>query len=57
MVKERSALPKGQFLIIEPTVGIGQKQVEDFLKEENYFTKVVEEKAFGTIIVQKRERY
>ena len=50
----RSKLPETQFLIIEPTIGISQSYLENFFKEENYFTKLVEEKKFGTIIVQKR---
>ncbi|QQG43619.1 MAG: glycosyltransferase family 39 protein [Candidatus Daviesbacteria bacterium] len=53
----RSNLPKIRFTIIEPTVGIGESQIEDFFKEENYFTKVVEEKHFGTLTVQLREPY
>lgn len=53
----RSNLPKIRFTIMEPTVGIGDKQKEDFFKEENYFTKVVEERQFGTIKVQLRKPY
>lgn len=56
VVKVRSDLPKKQFLIIEPTVGIDKLTVLNFLKEENYFTKVISEKQFGTITVQERER-
>ncbi len=52
----RSKLPNKQFTIIEPTIGIGQRQVEDFYRIENYFTKVIEERSFGTIKVQERER-
>lgn len=53
----RGSLPEKQFIIIEPTVGINQGQIDNFFKEENYFTKLVEEKKFGTITVQERERY
>ena len=56
-ISSRSDVPKSQFLIIEPTVGIDEAVVNNFLKEENYFTKVMSEKTFGTIIVQKREKY
>ena len=52
----RSELPQKRFTIIEPTVGIGQKQIDDFFREENYFSKVLEEKDFGGIKVQLREK-
>lgn len=53
---KRSELPDKRFTIIEPTVGIPQKFLDDFFKEENYFSTVAEEKKFGTITVQYRER-
>lgn len=52
---DRSKLPKKRFAIVEPTVGIGKGYVDDFFRIENYFSKVLEEKTFGTIIVEKRE--
>ena len=52
----RSKLPDKRFTIIEPTIGIAEGQVEDFFRIENYFSKVLEERRFGTIIVQKRQR-
>ena len=54
---DRGQLPQKQFIIIEPTIGIEQNQIDSFFKEESYFTKIVEEKKFGTIIVQERRRY
>lgn len=53
---KRSKLSDKRFTIIEPTVGIPQKFIDDFFKEENYFSKVLEERKFGTIKVQYRER-
>lgn len=55
VVTNRELLPKKRFTIIESTVGIGQLDQENFLREENYFTKVIEAKKFGTITVQYRE--
>ena len=52
----RSDLPKLRFLIIEPTVGIEGYIVSDFIKHENYFSKVIDEKKFGTIVVQHRQQ-
>ena len=52
----RSVLPKTQFVIIEPLVGVREGDIERFFQEESYFTKVIEEKEFGTIVVQKREK-
>ena len=52
---DRSKLPDRRFTIIEPTIGIAEKQVEDFFRIENYFTKIIEEKRFGTITVQERQ--
>lgn len=56
VVSDRSKLPENQFLIIEPTVGIREAYKVNFFKEEGYFTKVIEEKEFGKIIVQQRQK-
>lgn len=53
---DRSKLPHRRFTIIEPTVGINTSQVDDFFRVENYFSKVVDEKHFGTITVQERQK-
>lgn len=55
-VPERSKLPSLQFLIIEPTTGIREAYQENFFREESYFTKLLDEKQFGTILVQKRQK-
>lgn len=55
VVTAKSALPKKRFLIIEPTRGIRQGLIDNFMREESYFTKVVEEKKIRDFIVQKRE--
>lgn len=56
IITDRSKLPENQFLIIEPTVGIREQYKEDFFHEESYFTKIIEEKKFGTITVQQRRK-
>jgi hypothetical protein len=54
--KARSNLPDKQYLILEPTRGIEQYMIDDFLIQENLFTKVIEEKQFGLINVQFRQK-
>lgn len=56
VVSARDKLPKKQFLIIEPMIGIRQYDSDNFFRIEGYFTKVIEEQKFGTIIVQLREK-
>lgn len=53
----RGKIPKKQFLIIEPTVGIREGYIQNFFREEGYFTKLIEEKKFGTLTVQLRQPY
>lgn len=50
-------LPNLRFLIIEPTRGIPPHLINEYLKEESYFTKVIEEKKVGQFIVQKRKKF
>lgn len=50
-------LPNNRYVIIEPTRGIAPHLIDNFLQEENYFTKVIAEKKFGQIIVQEREKF
>lgn len=57
VVRARSTLPQKQFLIVEPTVGLDHKIVENFFTEEGYFTHLVSEKEFGKLKVQVREKY
>ena len=53
--KQESA-PNLRYLIIEPTRGIEQYLIDDYVKEENYFTKVIDKKSIGLFIVEKREK-
>lgn len=50
----RSTLPTLRFLILEPTYGIKPKLIEDFLREEGYFTKEIDRIKYGelTLIIQ-----
>jgi len=57
VVDKRSDLPDNQCLIIEPTVGLSDSDKENFLREESYFSKVLEQKQFGTITVQYRRKF
>lgn len=52
----QSKLPDKRYLIIEPSRGIPIYLISDYLKEEDYFTKVVEEKKIGEFTIQKREK-
>ena len=53
----QEGLPDKRFLIIEPTRGIAPYLIDDYLKEENYFTKIVNEKSIGAFIIQEREKF
>jgi len=57
VVRARSTLPAKQFLIIEPLAGLSDDVVENFFREESYFTNLKTEKEFGEITVQIREKY
>lgn len=48
-------LPERRYLIIEPVRGIPRHLINDYLKEENYFTNLEEEHKIGSFIVQKRK--
>jgi 4-amino-4-deoxy-L-arabinose transferase-like glycosyltransferase len=50
----RSNLPEKHYVVLEPTRGLHSWLITNFLKEEDLFTKNVEEKRFGKIVVQKR---
>lgn len=56
VINVRSNLPSVQFLIIEPTKGIREGYKENFMREESYFTKIINEVKIGNLIVQKRQR-
>lgn len=53
----QEGLAANRFLIMEPTRGIATYLIEDYLKEEGYFTKVMDEKKIGAFIIQKREKF
>ncbi|OGM73941.1 hypothetical protein A2382_04940 [Candidatus Woesebacteria bacterium RIFOXYB1_FULL_38_16] len=57
VIRARSTLPSKQFLIIEPLSGLSDEVVSNFFREESYFTNLREEKKFGEITVQIREKY
>ncbi|QQG43551.1 MAG: hypothetical protein HYW45_00840 [Candidatus Daviesbacteria bacterium] len=52
--EKQEGLPESRYVIVEPTRGIATHLINDYLREEGYFTKVIEEKKFGSIVVQKR---
>ncbi|MDO8638994.1 MAG: glycosyltransferase family 39 protein [Candidatus Daviesbacteria bacterium] len=49
--RARSKLPEKRFLIIEPTQGIPQYLIDNFLKNESIFNEFTESKQIGTITV------
>lgn len=51
-IQER--LPAKRYLIIEPIRGIPTHLINDYIREENYFTKIIEEKEISKFKVQKR---
>lgn len=53
----RSDLPDKQCLIIEPTNGISEHDKNNFLREEDYFSKVEDEKKIGNFTVQFRKKF
>ncbi len=50
-------LPKNRYLIIEPTRGVPGYLIDEYLKEENYFTNVDKTHTIGMFIIQKRVKY
>ena len=55
--RAQDKLPDRRYLIIEPSRGIPAHLINNFLQEESYFSKVVEEKKIGEFTVQKRVRF
>ena len=53
----QEGLPQIRYVIIEPLRGVPMHLVRDYIKEEDYFTKIVDEKKIGQIMVQKRVKY
>lgn len=53
--RARSKLPSKLFLIIEPTRGIRNPLIDNFITNENYFSAVTDEKKIGQFIVQVRK--
>ncbi len=51
----QSKLPDNRYLIIEPVRGIPEHLINEFLKEEDYFTSLQETEKIGNFIVQKRK--
>lgn len=47
-------LPDKRYVIIEPTRGIPFYLIDDFFKEEGYFTKTLEKREFGKFKVERR---
>lgn len=53
---KRSNLPFSQCLIVEPTNGIPVNEVDNFFREESYFSKIEDQQIFGTLMVQFRRK-
>lgn len=50
-------LPEKRYLIIEPTRGVPQYLIDEYLKEEGYFTNVENIHTIGMFVIQKRVKY
>lgn len=57
VVTARSEGPQLHFLIIESGRGLTSDLINRYINEENIFTRVIEEKQFRQLVVQKRIRY
>ncbi|OGE38074.1 hypothetical protein A3F00_04730 [Candidatus Daviesbacteria bacterium RIFCSPHIGHO2_12_FULL_37_11] len=57
VLEAQEDLPTLRYLIIEPVRGVPKYLIDEYLKEENYFTKVVDERKIGEFVVQKREKF
>lgn len=55
--EKQETTPPKRFLIVEPTRGIAPYLIDDYLKEESYFTKIVSEKSVGAFIIQERQKF
>lgn len=50
----QNKLPPDRYLIIEPLRGIQSEQIDTYMTNENYFTKILWQKNIGQFVVQKR---
>lgn len=57
VIEVQEKLPTQRFLILEPTRGIPPHLINEYITEENYFTKILDERQIGSFIVQKRIKY
>lgn len=56
VIEAQENLPGKRYLIIEPVRGIAPYLIDDYLKEEGYFTKVVWERKIGLFTIQNRRK-
>ena len=50
----RSKLPDARFTIVEPKRGMDQKWIDEYLKEENIFSKIVKIENIGRFTIESR---
>lgn len=53
----QEGLPAKRYVIIEPLRGVPKHLVDDFMRIENYFTIIKDEKKIGEFVIQKREKF
>lgn len=53
----QEGLPLKRYVIIEPLRGVPEYLMNDFMRTENYFTNIVNEKRIGLFIIQSRKKY
>ncbi|MBI4039289.1 hypothetical protein HY388_00485 [Candidatus Daviesbacteria bacterium] len=55
--ERQEGLPAKRYLIVEPLRGVPYYLVEDYFKEEDYFTKVISQKQIGQFLIQERKKF
>lgn len=53
----QEGLPSKRYVIIEPLRGVPEYLMNDFMRTENYFTNIANEKRIGLFIIQSRKKY
>lgn len=53
----QEGLPSKRYVIIEPLRGVPEYLMNDFMRTENYFTNIINEKRIGLFIIQSRKKY
>lgn len=55
--EQQEGLPAKRYLIVEPLRGVPYYLVEEYFKDEDYFTKVISQKQIGQFLIQERKKF